>query len=423
MKKIILSAAVAAMAFSTSAMAADKGIDIVTNGQAVVYYETHDDNGAVDTSLFDRDDSVANVGLQLDLSADLGNNFTFGSQLTYLGTAGLEKNLVSNVKQGIYGSDGDTTNEFAVTKLFVAKQIANTTVKIGRQELPQSLSPLAFSEGWNVFKNTFDAIVAINTDIPNTTLVAAYVSGGTGMSLDSHADLAAGVDGEAYMITAQTTAIPMTTLTGSYYTLKHVLGDNTTLDGHDGVGADAYWIDAQIGKDLPMGLTLGLQLAEIDPDTLDDTKAWGAKISAKPMEALSVSLAYTDVNDGAVAMRNTGTNIKTALYTQMVYNQNAITKDAETIVANVSYNMGEMGSITVAYGDTDAGDANQFGADADYKELDVIYKIKAGGVQYFAAYIDRDVDNSGAGNMNSTAAISADATDDQIVRIWARYNF
>jgi len=36
MKKIILSAAVAAMALSTSAFAADKGIDIVTTGQAVV---------------------------------------------------------------------------------------------------------------------------------------------------------------------------------------------------------------------------------------------------------------------------------------------------------------------------------------------------------------------------------------------------
>jgi hypothetical protein len=432
MKKIILSAAVAAMAFSTSAMAADKGIDIQVNGQAVVYYETHDDNGAGDTSLFSKEDSVANVGVQLDLGADLGNNFTFGSQISYLGTLGLEKNLVNNTKQigadftAGSGTSTSTTDELMLSKIFIAKQIGNTTLKLGRQELPQSLSPLAFSEGWNVFKNTFDAVVAINTDIPKTTLVGAYVSGGTGMNLATTGNLAVGAAGEAYMLTAQTTVIPMTTLTASYYELSHVLGNNTPdgstnddwLGGKGGVEASAYWIDAQI-KPMDM-LTVGLQVAEISPDTLDDTKAWGAKVSATPIENLSVSLAYTDVNEGddavGVAMRNTGTNIKTALYTQMVYNQNAITLDAETIVGTVSYNMGDMGSVTVAYGDTDAGDNNQFGG--DYQELDVIYKIKAGGVQYFAAYVNREVDNDGSMN-----AAAADASDDDRIRVWARYNF
>ena len=419
MKKIILSAAVAAMAFSTSAMAADKGIDLNVGGQAVVYYQSVDTDGT-DSSFFKKENSTANVGIQLNVGADLGNNFTFGSQLTYLGTAGLEKNLVGGVNQGLYGSidnadntSNDTTNDIALTKIFLAKQIGNTTLKIGRQELPKSLSPLAYSEGWNVYKNTFDAIVAINTDIPNTTLVGAYVSGGTGMSMDDTGDLLNGaVAGEAYMITASTTAIPMTTLTASYYELKHALGNHTAvagtevdvLGGIDGVNVDAYWIDAKIGKDLPMGLNIGLQYGNLDPDTQDDTTAWGVKVSAKPIDALTVCAAYTDVDDGFLGVRNTGTGIKTPLFTQMIGNQDYIAHSNDTMMLKLAYSLGDMGTVILQGTETDDDSA----LENDVTDIEVAYKVKAGGVNYFAGYVNRDKDAQ---------------ADDQILRVWARYNF
>ena len=458
MKKIILSAAVAAMAFSTSAIAADKGIDITVGGQATVYYETHDGNLAgTNTSLFDQADSVANVGVQLDLGADLGNNFTFGSQLTYLGAAGLEKDTVGNVKQSAGSAvNGATTDELALTKIFIAKQVANTTVKLGRQELPKSLSPLAFSEGWNVYKNTFDAIVAINTDLPKTTLVGAYVSGGTGMTLGTTSNLVvandtvsgAELNGAAYMITASTTLVPMATITASYYSLSDIVDPavaaHQTIDATTGVatavaataatgyeGADAYWLNVAIAdKGLPMGLNVGLQAGKISPDSaaFDDTTAYGAKISLSPMEKVSLSAAFTDVdgneNKANASIQNTGTGIKTPLFTQMVYNQNAISLDAETLVLKAGYNMGDMGSISVAYGMTDGGnDNNMMGTrttgGVDYNELDVVYKLKAGGVQYFAAYVNHDID--AGGSMNTTTGSAG--TDDDIIRIWARLNF
>ncbi len=58
-------------------MAADKGIDIVTTGQAVVYYETAENNGDLndnygkDTKLFDQGSSAASYGIQLNLDAAL----------------------------------------------------------------------------------------------------------------------------------------------------------------------------------------------------------------------------------------------------------------------------------------------------------------------------------------------------------------
>ena len=457
MKKIILSAAVAAMAFSTSAVAADKGIDINVGGQAVIYYETANGD-AKSEGMLDSSNSRANVGVQLNLDSDLGNNFTFGSQLTYIGTAGLEKNTVDGVRAGttsVLGTAGNsTTDELALTKIFMAKKIGNTTVKLGRQELPKSLSPLAFSEGWNLYKNTFDAILAVNTSIPKTTLVGAYVSGGTGAPIGGTSSAVSGnlpsVAGEAYMITAQTKAIPMTTVTATYYSLNNVLGNTANVvNPQGGVDVDAYFLKATIGDKLPLGLKVGLQLGMIEPDgsipgyvsnvtgayvagstnALDDTTAYGAKISLKPMDALSLSIAGSSV-DGAglgkasIAMRNTGTNIKTPLYTQMIYNQNAIALDADTLVGKVSFNTGSFGSFTVQYGSSEGGRSNLLANGrntVNYEETDVIYKVKAGGVNYFAAYIHHTV--SDGGSMVSTSGPGLHGDSDNIVRVWARYNF
>jgi len=404
MKKTMVSLAAVA-ALTTGAMAADKGIDIVTTGQATVYYQTKDVDVSGDKGFFDQANSSANVGLQLNLNADLKNNFTFGSQLTYLGTAGLEKNLVSTVMQtGGTTAQGSTTDDIALTKIFVAKKVGNTTVKIGRQELPKSLSPLAFSEGWNVYKNTFDAILVVNTDLPNTTLVGAYVSGGTAQSLGSTADATTAglniVDG-SYMLTAQNTAIPMTTVTASYYTMH---GVNQTA-ASAGIAASALWIDAKIaGKDLPMGLKIGLQYGNIDPDTLKDTTAYGVKASIKAMDALTVCAAYTDVDNGAVSVQNVGTGIKTPLFTQMVANQGSIALDNSTWMLAANYSLGDMGKIILRGTDTDDNSA----ANNDLTEIDAIYKVKAGGVDYLAAYVMRDYDTS---------------ADVDIIRVWARYNF
>lgn len=445
MKKIILSAAVAAMALSTSAFAADKGIDIVTTGQAVIYYETGANNGTGDTSLFDAADSVANVGVQLNLDADLKNGFTFGSQLSYLGTAGLEKNVVGGVKQTADDAptQGSTNTELALTQINVAKTVANTTVKLGRQELPKSLSPFAYTEGWNVLKNTFDAILMVNSDIPNTTLVGAYVSGGTGMSLATTGNLTpkaqvdaavvaavpaignVAVDGAAYMLTAQNKSIPMTTLTISYYDVAKVTADSDTDVGDRDVnfeGASALWIDAAIaGKDMPMGLKVGLQGGTImtESDLLADTTAMGAKVGIKAGD-FSGHVAFTSVDgDDAlsqVAIKNFGTGIKSPLYTQMVYNQDAISLDAETVVVKGAYSLGDAGTIIAQYGMTTAGKSNLMnrgGVETDYAELDVMYKVKAGGVQYFAAYINRSFSEDATNESNN---------EDKI-RVWARLSF
>ncbi len=401
-------AAIAAVAMTTGAMAdADKGIDFKIGGQAVVYYETND--GGSDNSLFGQDSSQANAGIQLNANSDLGNGFGLGLQGSALSTWGLEDHLVSGVKQGNLGAQGDTANGtdyFNITKAYLTKQIGNTTLKAGRQELPKSLSPLAFSEGWNVFKNTFDAVVAINSDIPDTTVVGAYVSRSNGSTGDTTVfnDLHSGAAGavapinNAFMLTVANKSSKMVQPTLSYYALKDVALAES---------GSALWADVQVDAGLPV--KLALQGGQIDPgNNLDKTNVWGAKASAK-VSGVALSLAYSDVNDGTVSVQNVGTGVKTPLFTQMIYNQDHISRDASTVVLKGAMPAGP-GKLIAQYGMT-TDNAND---NSDYNELDIMYKTKALGMNVFAAYIMRDSD-----------ATDLQGGDDKanIVRVWTRYNF
>ncbi|OHE03771.1 MAG: hypothetical protein A2345_03425 [Sulfurimonas sp. RIFOXYB12_FULL_35_9] len=403
---------VAASLIATSAMAADKGIDITTTGQAVVYYQTLANNGAGAPDLFDQATAKANAGVQLNLDADLKNNFTFGSQINYLGTLGLEKNVVSGTMQNTNGgiTENNIADDIYLSQIYVAKKIGNTNVKLGRQELPQSLSPFAYSEDWNVFKNSFDAVLAVNSDIPNTTLVGAYVAKGNynnvGSNMSSYGDIsttAGTVSDTAYMITAQNKSIPMATVTATYYSVSNVAGS---------VDADILWGDVAIaGKDLPMGLNFGIQGGQIAPDLTGakDTNALGLQAGIKPISALTLTAAYTTVDDGTVGVKNTG-GIKTPLYTQMILNQTSLYSDNDTYMLKAAYSLGTAGTI-IAQG-TMTDDNRNIAIPKDMTDLELVYKVKAGGVDFLAAYVNQSWD---------AAAGAADGQD--LIRVVARYNF
>ncbi len=378
---------------------ASADVDLKVGGQGVIYYQTMDKGG--DADLFDHaGNSRANAGLQLNLEADLGNDFGLGYQETFLGTLGLEKNLVGNTMQT---AEKDTLNSHAMTKLYITKKLSNTTFKLGKQELPKSLSPLAFSEGWNVFKNTFDAAVVINSDIPDTTLVGAYVakSNGTGgntvglINLGQFNDMAGGaLPNGAYLLTVANKSLKQVPITLSYYSLPDLTG------GEEG---SAIWADVQIDAGIPV--KFGLQGGTIMPENnLDDTTAMGAKITGKA-GPVDLTLAYSTVDDGSLAFKNVGTNVKTPLYTQIILNQNHIASDADTFLVKGVVPVGP-GKLIAQYGaTTDNSDAG-----TDYNELDVIYKFKALGTTMLAAYIMSDHDVNGQDPNN-------------IVRVWTRYNF
>jgi hypothetical protein len=410
--------AIAAVAMTTGAMAE---IDLKTTGQAVVYYQTVENGG--DTDFFAQGNSSANAGFQLNVNGDLGNGFGLGLQGTALGTLGLENNLVSSTMQK---ADG-TLNGAALTKAYITKQLGNTTLKAGRQELPKSLSPLAFSESWNVFKNTFDAVVAINTDIPDTTVVGAYVS-----KSNNHGDLGSfdnmganspygkqsgSLNSGAYMLTVANKSSKVVQPTLTYYALKDI-NVNTGKAIIGGDSGDAYWADVQVAAD-QLPVKLGLQGGQIDPSNgLDTTTTYGAKVTGKANN-VNLKLAYSTVDEGPVSVQNVGTGVKTPLYTQMIGNQNFISSDADTVVLQAAMPLAA-GKMIAQYGmTTDNSDAGN-----DYNELDLIYKFKAFGTDMLAAYVMQKADNNTFACSTDTAGVKTCNDDtNNIIRVWTRYNF
>jgi len=370
---------------------ASADVDVNVGGQGVVYYQTMDSWG--DADLFDKAaNSRANAGLQLNLNADLGNDFGFGYQETFLGSLGLENNLVGATMQT---AKVNTLNSHSMTKLYLTKKIDNTTLKLGRQELPKSLSPFAFTEGWNVFKNTFDAAVAINTDIPDTTLVGAYVSQSNGALVGAPGlvDLGEfnkiGAKG-AYMLTAANKSVQNVPMTLSYYALP-----STDLS--------VLWADVQANKLGPVNVGLQGGMVMNGATNGNDTTGMGIKVAGKAGPA-NLTLAYTTVDDGDVPIANVGTGVKTPLYTQMILNQGAIKSDNDTVMLKAAMPAGPGKAIAQYAMTTDNSNTGN-----DYNELDLIYKFKALGTTMLAAYVMQDDD--------------AHSDANNVIRFWTRYNF
>ena len=380
-------------------VAAPSGWDF--SGQAVVYYQTNDK-----ADLFKQESSAADAGLQLRaVNKDVVAGIGAGVEVTGLSTLDLEHGVVSNVMQGVgnaaalgNGNDlDDVTDGGWISQMYLTFGAGNTSFKVGRQELPKALSPFAFSEGWNVFKNTFDAALVVNSDLPATTLVGAWVKGanhngfGAGNNITDFNKL--NDDRGVFMLTAQNKSVEGVTLTGSWYYANEMAGTEDI---------NILWGDAKFAV---AGLNIGLQGGSVMSDAFaNDTVAFGAKVGGT-FSGISASVAYSNVDDGDAGVFNVG-GVKTPLYTQMILNQGHIKSDNDTVVVRVGTKaLG--GNISLAYDMTTDNSA----AENDYTELDLVYKTKVfnDSTTLLAGYIYADADNA------------PDAVN--YIRVWARYNF
>lgn len=386
-------------------------------GQGVLYYQTMDNAGTAD--LFDQESSAANAGIQLRANnADLFAGIGAGVEVSGLATLGLQSDVVSSVMQAAgleaFGRGG------WISQAYLTYGFGNTSIKAGRQELPKSLSPFAYSENWNVFANTYDAALIVNTDISDTTLVGAWVKSANqnayfgipnqssfilGMSSTDDIGQSAmpgnmanfmdlnDVNGEngIFMLTGQNKSIEGLTLTGTwYYGAEFITPDDINI----------LWADAKFNIS---DFTVGLQGGTVMHDALDDdTTAFGAMVGAK-FGMFDASVAYSTVNESDLGVFNLGGQ-QTPLYTQMIINEGAIFNANDTFVVRAGVEaLG--GNINAAYGMT----SSDF-ADNDYNEFDLSYTTKLfDSVDVTAAYVNMD----------------ADAMEDtnNLVRLIGRYNF
>jgi len=417
------------------------------SGQAVLYYQTRDVWG--NGSLFEQGNladggnrvgnSIASAGIQLSaVNKDLFYGIGAGAELSGLGALGLDNEIVNGVVQSAADRSGGDNglDDAEITQLYLTYGIGNTSLKVGRQLLPKALSPFAFSEGWSVFKNTFEAALIVNTDITDTVLVGAYVYRSNSIfNLGEWSDIsavggAAAAEDGVWMLTAANKSIENLTLTGTWY-----FASDMVVGAAD---ANVLWGDAKYGFGENMyGLVLGVQGGAVLTDEpliggagglqIQDTTAFGAKIGGN-FEYFDASIAYSSVDDGTVNIENFGTNVKTPLYTQLIFNQNTIKRDSDTIVVRAGIK-GLGGKFGIAYNYSDLGNTAlpsvtglNFGS-GEYSELDLTYKVKVldDSTTLFAGYVYQN-DQRDAKVVNGLD-IAATDFDQNMLRFWARYNF
>ncbi|OHD92436.1 MAG: hypothetical protein A2552_10790 [Sulfuricurvum sp. RIFOXYD2_FULL_44_160] len=415
---------VAVMALGTSAFAID---NVKVNGEAKVWYQTSEYSGAgagatTSQDFFDNDtNSLAEVKLSVGATADLLQSLSAGVKVTALSTLGLENNMVGAVPAAKFDATGTSAgaaqldDQSWTEELYLAYTMGKTTAKIGRQALS---TPLAFTENWNVVDNTFEAAVLLNNDLPDTTLVAAYVGKHNGVGLlkttTGRGSTVAysgkftnfGTEG-AYAAGAINKSIPNTTVQGWYYNVSAI--------------ADAFWLQAD-AKVMDM-VTIGVQYAGMDPKLSRATviaagyvagneDLAGVKKSsdvfavkaAVDVAGVNLYAAYSEVSDGTLGFANTATGDKSSLYTSLgsiwLDGEIAAAPDTDTWKIGASTKLIPGVTLSTSYAESEVGAnagaiaavAGAATASTDFTAWDVVAATKVGPVDLTAIYTQFDKD-------------------------------
>lgn len=423
MKAVKLSLAAALVA--SSAMALELK-DVKVSGEAKAWYQTKGNSDA-SQSLFGKNGASGQAMLKVGVSGSLSEKVGFGVTGVSIDTLGLENNTVSAVTVG-----NSLQTQTFLQEAFITYKSSNTTAKIGRQKLD---TPLAFSEDWNIVENSFEALAVINTDIPNTTLVAAHVSKGNGVDYTLASSTVASHKGAqtitedgvfsnyvtkgARAIGAINTSISGVTAQAWYYDVATV--------------AKAYWLQAD--AKLPMNLTAGVQYASVDSQAVgviadDTTTGYAVKLGTE-VAGVNLSAAYSDVGaSNGLSLANTATlgvnqgtagGKKTKLYTASIMNDGTVAALPDVKAYKLSASTKLAGfDLGLSYGSYDVGTNNGYdinGATAggnrtalNPTEIDLSVSTKIDDLTIKAYYINQ-------------TEINAAKEDQQAIRVIASIGF
>ena len=162
--KLSLAAMVVA-GLASSSFAADTLADAFKNGKV---------NGELKAWYFDQSKdpayvnaNIINLGIELGYVTDSFYGFSFGATFQGSGNpATAETNAKTTFK------DDEYAGGVQLSEAYLAYTLGKTTVKAGRQYIA---TPLVNGSGSRIFKEAFEGVVLVNTDLPQTTLIAGYV--------------------------------------------------------------------------------------------------------------------------------------------------------------------------------------------------------------------------------------------------------
>ena len=416
MKLTKMSLVAALLVAGTSAFAID---NVKVSGDASVFYATSDAKAGYAAlsgkdDLFGKDNSAADAGLNLNITADLAKNdlvtISAGAGYTVLTTLGLENNLVSNVWGGAHTAETGNGANFGsplggakvkpaswLNEAWVAATAGKTTVKLGRMELD---TPLVFTEKWSIEKNTFEAAVVVNQDIPDTTLVAAYVGTGNGNEtlgankqsnvqalglaygpvVNGNGDFTTFGTNGAYAVGAINNSWKPLTTQAWYFQLQSL--------------ATAYWLQADLDME---GILAGAQYTSVKVNGGNSTGTYALMLGYDMKDTVTAKVAYSQTKDevglhGANVATSTG---HSKLYTEAWWNYGYVTRQ-DTSAYNVTIESPVNGIVDLGLYYTAA--SVDSAANSDLSEITLTAGKKFGPLDATLAYIYTDADDQNAGD-------------------------
>jgi len=282
--KLSLVAAVAVAGLSTSAVAdslAEAFAASKVKGEIKSqYFQKEKENGANAKS------SIWSNGGNLSLTTGSFNGLTAGVTFQTAHVTSIDDD------NNNYSGDMDVSGS-VMSEAYLAYTLGNTTAKIGRQYIT---TPLVAGSGSRILKQSFEGIVLVNTDVPNTTLVAAYVDKFQART-DGNGDtpeFEQVADG-AYTVYAKNTSVQDLTLQAQYALVKEL---------NAGEDVKALYIDAAYKLN---NVTVSAQTYQTDNGaaTNSDGSLYGIKVAGN-IGAISAVAAYTTTDDEADVVAGLG---------------------------------------------------------------------------------------------------------------------
>lgn len=395
MKKTVVMSLAAAVLLGVNAFAVE---NVKVSGDAKLYYYSDDKSSG---DLFSKTTSAADTALRLGVTGDLAKYVSFGVAGYAVSTLGLENNLVSNTWSSAHTATNQGVADAAwLGELWIAATYGNTTLKAGRMLLD---SPLSFSETWSIAPNSYEAVVLINQDIPDTTLVAVYA--GHSNEVDGNISSVPGIDkivgpGGKFGTHGINGANVFGLINNSYKPLTAQAWYYDVVSA-----ADAFWIQGDLNSELVQGLKLGVQYTEISPKGVyqgaHDSKGYALKVGYEGIENLKISAAYSAVdNDSVFKVANLATNntvSQSKLYTEAFWNYGYVgSPDAQSWKLTAEYNIQNIAKLGAYYTNVSIDKTN-----IDMQEIALSATKSFGPLDTTLAYVSTDADDQNNGSQSN----------------------
>ncbi len=338
--KLSLAAMVVA-GLATSSFAADTLADAFAkgkvSGELKAWYFDRDIEGGADAD-------IINTGLTLGYVTDTLYGFYMGATFQSSFAPWADKDAKSMFVTDEWASGA------VLSEAYLGYKMKNTNVKIGRQFIS---TPLVNGSGSRFIKESFQGATIVNTDLPNTTLIAGYVNKFQGRTSrvgsfeeGDAPDFEKGAVfsgagwqyfNDAYTVAVINQSIKGLTLTGQYA----FIGDVADVDD-----VNVYHIEANYVipvSSFKLGLDAVYRASDTDINGLEGNY-FGGRISVKELGGFGASfaMAKTDKHDNLVAGMGNGAD---NLYTGTIIRGGTMTYayDTESYLFEASYDFSKVG--------------------------------------------------------------------------------